>query len=375
MEGKMRGSREPFGTICIVGVGLVGGSLGLAIRNCGTAGTVVGCDIDLKALSAARKTGAIDYGTSDIVEAVKEADIVVLSTPVETFGQLAEQMLPSLKPGAIVTDTGSTKGEIVRKLQLLISGNNEFVGGHPMTGSEKGGIRAADQYLFENAVYVLTPTEANTDSAIATITALGEAVGSNVVIMDPEEHDSIVAAVSHVPHITASSLVGTLMEISREYPAAPLLAAGGFRDTTRIAAGDPDLWLQICFSNREKVVSMLDVLCSKLMAARQYIKEGNRQELRAFLAEAREQRLKIPSRLRGILPGLFELVVTVPDRPGVIGFISVLLGKNNVNIIDIEILRVREGDGGTIRLGFQSEKERDRAEAVLKENHVPVKRL
>lgn len=371
----MKENHERFNTICIIGVGLIGGSLGMALRHSGAADSVIGCDIDPRTLHLAREAGAIDKGTESIPEAVKDADIVVLSTPVGTFERLASLMAPYLKPGAVVTDTGSTKGEIVRALQGLIPEGREFIGGHPMTGSEKGGIEAADKYLFENAVYVITPTGLNSNRAIARITALAEAVGSSIVVMDPDQHDTIVAAVSHVPHITASSLVGTLMEVTREYPSAALLAAGGFRDTTRVAAGDPNLWLQICFSNREKVVQMLDVLCSKIMTARQYIQEGNSQGLEEFLSAAREQRLKIPSRMRGILPGLSELVVTVPDRPGVIGFLSVLLGDNNVNIIDIEILRVREGEGGTIRLGFQSEDERDRAERVLKDNQVPVKRL
>ena len=371
----MRENHEHFNKVCILGLGLMGGSLGMAIRHCGAARTVAGWDIDVETLCVARETGAIDYGTRDISEAVEDADVVVLSTPVEAFGQLVEQIIPNLKPGAIITDTGSTKGKIVRELQPFIPGDNEFVGGHPMTGSEKTGIKAADKYLFENAVYVLTPTEDNTEGSVAKIAAMGEAVGSNVIIMDPEDHDIIVAAVSHVPHITASSLVGTLMEVSREYPCAPVLAARGFKDTTRVAAGDPELWLQICFSNREKIVHILDILCSKLTTARQYLQEGKRQEMEAFLAAAREQRLKIPSRLKGVLPGLFELVVTLPDRPGVIGFIGMLLGDKNINIIDIEILRVREGDGGTIRLGFKSEKERDQGEAVLKENNIFVKRL
>lgn len=371
----MEKEKEAFGIVCIMGVGLIGGSLGMAIRHRGVAANVVGFDIDPDVLYTARELGAVDWGTTDVQKAVKDADMIVLCTPVGSFRKLAEQFVPHLKPGAVVTDTGSTKGQIIKELQPLFSKTNEFVGGHPMTGSERGGIEAADQYLFENAVYVVTPLPTNTKDSVAKTAALAEAVGATVVFMNPEEHDTIVAAVSHVPHITASSLVGTLMEVSGQYPSAPMLAAGGFRDTTRVAAGDPDLWLQICFSNREKLVPMLDVFCSKIMAARQYIEEGDRESLREFFSAARKQRLQIPSRLRGLLPGLFELVVTVPDRPGVIGSISALLGKNDVNIIDIEILRVREGEWGTIRLGFQNENERDLAEAVLKENNVPVRRL
>lgn len=367
--------KQLFGKIAILGVGLIGGSLGMALKHCKAAASIAGFDIDTESLEIARETGAIDYGATDIHTAVKDAEIVVLSTPVNFFAPLVKDFAGFLKPGAIITDTGSTKSQILTELFPLIPDAVEFVGGHPMTGSEKGGIKAADRYLFENAVYVVTPTEKNSPSAVAKVKALAEAVGSRVIVMDPEEHDTIVAAVSHVPHLTAAGLTATLMQVSQEYPFAPTLAAGGFRDTTRIAAGDPDLWQQICLSNDEKIVQTLDLLCSMLETAKKLIMEGNREGLHAFFAEAREQRLKIPSGLRGILPAIYEVVVTVPDQPGVIGSISALLGDNDVNIIDIEILRVREGDGGTIRLGFQSEYEREKAEKVFRENNVPVKRL
>jgi prephenate dehydrogenase len=361
--------------VAILGVGLIGGSLGLALKSLQGGPAVVGYDVHRESLALAKEFGAVDSWTTDLADAVKDADIVVLSTPVGIFQSMVKEMAPFLKPGAIVTDTGSTKEEIIRQLAPLIPDQVEFVGGHPMAGSEKSGIRAADRYLFENAVYVLTPTERNSTAGLAKVKAMAEAVGSRVLVMDPGEHDTIVAAVSHVPHLTAACLTLALKEVSGKFPLAPTLAAGGFRDTTRIAAGDPGLWQQICFSNRKKINRILDLLCEKLLAAKEFIQEDNSEGLLELLTDAREQRLKIPLGLRGVLPALYEIVITVPDKPGMIAYVSTLLGNNNVNIIDIEILRVREGQGGTIRLGFQNEYERDKAEKLFHENHVTVWRL
>lgn len=371
----MTENNRQYQKITIVGVGLIGGSLGIALRAVSVAANVVGYDIDRDSLVLAQQLGAVDSWTTNLAEAVKGAQIVFLSTPVGLFPSLVKDLVTLVEPGCIITDTGSTKSRIINELLPLIPEHLQFVPGHPMAGSERGGIEAADRYLFENAVYVLTPHERNTQAAVAEVKGLAEAVGSRVIEMNAREHDTIVAAVSHVPHLTAASLTSALMEVSHSFPFAPMLAAGGFRDTTRIAAGDPDLWEQICFSNQEKIVEILNLLISKLKTAGEFIAEGNREGLRKFLSEAREQRLKIPSGLRGILPALYEIVVTVPDRPGIIAFISTLLGNNNVNIIDIEILRVREGEGGTIRLGFQSESERDKGEKVLREHRVPLRRL
>jgi prephenate dehydrogenase len=371
----MREKDRLFDTITIFGLGLIGGSLGMALRDRGAAGMVIGYDTDPDTLLTAGETGAIDIGTTDMAEAVKKADVVILSTPVQAFPFLVKEFGPFLRPGTIITDTGSTKRQILREITPILPRSVEFLGGHPMTGSEKGGIMAADKYLFENAVYVITPTKNNSPAAVEKVSAMARAVGSRVVTMSPEEHDTIAAVVSHVPHLTAAGLTAALADVSKTFPFAPVLAAGGFRDTTRVAAGNPDLWQQICFSNRDKIAAALETLIAKITAAKEFLKEGNKEGLYSFLAEAREQRLKIPSGLKGLLPALYEVVITVPDKPGIIGLIGTILGEKGINLIDIEILRVREGEGGTIRLGFQSEYERDNGEKALRDNNIPVKRL
>lgn len=193
--------------------------------------------------------------------------------------------------------------------------------------------------------------------------------------LTPERHDEVVAAVSHVPHITAAGLVLTLMEVTEGYPHAANFAAGGFKDSTRIAAGDPELWKQICISNRQKITDILSCLRNHLYEMETCIKEGNQRRLIELLKKAREQRLQIPSRSKGILPAIYESVITVPDQPGIIGHVGTILGEKDVNIIDIEILRVREGEGGTIRLGFQSEEAREKAAGILKKDNILVRNL
>ncbi|NLO89719.1 MAG: prephenate dehydrogenase [Clostridia bacterium] len=364
-----------FKKVCIIGVGLIGGSLGMALKYRRAADHIAGYDTNEGVLKKAEELEAVDRGYSNLAEAVKEAELIILSTPLDFFQDTARNILPFIREDAVVTDTGSTKACIVERLEKVFSSRGSFVGGHPMTGSEKGGIEAADRYLFENAVYAITPTENTGKRAVTKVTLLAEIIGSRPIFLSPQEHDAVVAAVSHVPHIAASGLVLTLGELEKRHPCAPVLAAGGFRDTTRIAEADPKLWEQICFSNKIKVIEVLENYINNLNRIKKHLKENNRNDFREALAQAKEQRMKIPSKMKGILPSLFEIVVVVPDRPGVIGFLGTRLGSKGINIIDIEILRVREGEGGTIRLGFQSEEAREKAVEALKEENIFVRKL
>ena len=194
----MREKYRLFDTITVFGLGLIGGSLGMALRDRGAAGMVIGYDTDPDTLLTARETGAIDNGTTDMAEAVKKADLIILSTPVEAFLPLVKEFGPFLRPGTVITDTGSTKRQILREITPLLPRSVEFLGGHPMTGSEKGGIMAADKYLFENAVYVITPTKTIPLPQLKGIChgTIRWLQGCN---HESEEHDTISAVVSHVP--------------------------------------------------------------------------------------------------------------------------------------------------------------------------------
>lgn len=360
--------------IAIVGVGLIGGSLGLAWRRQGAARVVAGIDLSPDILRRAAEIGAIDEGTTDLAEGVRGADLVVLATPIGAVLEMAPALAGLLAPGTVVMDVGSTKGAVCRRMREVLPPGVVFVGGHPMAGSEGQGIEAADPYLFQNAVFVLTPGEGVPAAVLEDLRALVSLTGAEVALMDPDLHDRAVAAVSHLPQLVAVALVDAAAAAEAESPGVLALAAGGFRDTTRITASPAGIWLDILDSNREAVLEMLGRFRAALDGLEAAVRAADRRRIEAAFTRAREVRGRLPRRPKGLLPAYFELVVTVEDRPGVIGRLAGVLGERGVNIEDIEILRLREGEGGTIRLGFATEDECSRAFAVLAGHGYKVQR-
>lgn len=357
--------KEIFGKAAIIGVGLMGGSLGMALRNRRLAGEVVGMFRDPEKIERAQALGAVDRGTIHLQEAVENAELVVVATPVGVSLDLIQRILPFLKPGCIITDLGSTKGEITEQVEEILPPGIYFVGGHPMTGTEESGVEAANPYLLENAIYVLTATEKTDTAALQGVKLMVEEIGAQCMIMDPREHDLLVAAVSHLPHLTAALLVNTLPDTGVDLKKALFLAAGGFRDTTRIAMSSPDMWRDICLSNREMILKLLEIFKRKIRDLEQLLGQGDGEKLCKEFSKAREIRLNIPRRVKGLLPGIYDLVVLVGDVPGVIGKMATLFGNKGINIKDIEILKSREEEGGSIRFSFSTLEERDRAFNVL----------
>ncbi len=345
----------------IIGVGLIGGSLGLAINERGLAGRVCGVDVNEENLVMAQAAGAI-HEAAGLREAVAGADMVFLATPVGTMPQIMRDISNFLQPGAVVTDVGSTKKRVVKQAEALLGGR--FVGGHPMAGAETAGFRGADPYLFENAYYLLTPTSRTDLVALQRVRGVVNALGAVIMEMPPEEHDLVTAAISHLPHFVAASLVNAVagMPVGSK---AMALAAGGFRDTTRIAAGNPAMWRDIFLSNRERVLEVLASFRKTVAEMESALRRRDGTQLAALLSRASRIRKEVPMRSRGYLPHVYEIVVTVPDRPGVIAGLAGLLGEAGINITEIEILRAREGYGGAIRLGFATPGEQERALQLL----------
>lgn len=356
----------------IIGLGLIGGSLGMALVHSGLAAEVVGFTRDAETRRLAVEVEAAHRVADSPQAAVAGAEIVVLAVPVGAMPVLAASLKGSLAPGAIVTDVGSTKEAVVASLESCLMPEVTYVGGHPMSGSERSGLKAADPYLFENAAYILTPTGRTLPWALERVQTLAKGVGALPLVLDPAVHDYLVAAVSHLPHLVAVTLVQTVARIARDTPEALLLTAGGFRDTTRVAGGDADLWRDIFLANREKLLQVLEVFRGSLDRLEQEIMAADAVGVGQTLQEARKWRAKIPARAKGLLPGIYELVVTVPDRPGVIARLAGILAEKGINIIDIEILRVREGEGGSIRLGFQSLEAASAAFASLRAENIRV---
>lgn len=258
---------EPaFQRVAIVGVGLIGGSLGMALRKRGLARTVIGVGRDAARLEIARERGAIDTGAADFAEGVEGADLIVLATPISRILADLARLGPLLAPGALVTDVGSTKARIARAGDAGLP-PGAFVAGHPMAGSERSGVEAADPYLFEGAVWALTPTDRTDTAALGRVRALAEAVGARVLTLDPELHDRAVAITSHLPHVLAYALAAQAEEAAGENAHLYELTAGSFASATRVAHSPPEMWRDIAVTNREALAGAIRDFRARLDAA------------------------------------------------------------------------------------------------------------
>jgi len=247
-----------FKKITIIGVGLIGGSLGLALRKDRPKFKIVGVD-KKEVIEKAMVRGAIDEGTVNFKEGVKEADIVIMATPVKTILDLLPKISPFLKKGCLITDTGSTKVKIVETANQVLSSDIHFIGGHPMAGSEKYGIDSADSHLFQEKTYILTPTKKINLMAIEKIFSLIKIINANILILDPLEHDRVVGTISHLPQIIAISLINVVGRLVQEENNNNYLRAvgGGFKDMTRIAQSPCKIWEDICDTNKETILEII----------------------------------------------------------------------------------------------------------------------
>ena len=273
-----------------MGVGLLGGSLGLAVRQRRLADTVVGYVRRPASLGECEKLGAVDQATLDLESAVTGADLIVLCTPLAQMRPLVERMLPALKRGAVVTDVGSVKGSVVRELEPPVAkAGAYFVGSHPMAGAEKMGVAAARANLFVNAVCVVTPTRRSNRAAVRNVEQLWKATGGRLLRLTPEAHDEMVSLSSHLPH-TAAAVLANLVLGPQRPKAQALLCANGFRDTTRIAAGSPEMWRDIALANRTNLSAALDAFIRNLQKLRAHLKQGDAEALSAFFEQAKRRR-------------------------------------------------------------------------------------
>ena len=332
------------GTVVLAGVGLIGGSVGLGLQQRFLARRVVGFDLDPGVLDAARGLGIIDEAQLHAGPWLAQADLVVLAAPARSLVRLAREMAPFLRPDCVVTDVGSAKADVVAAL----TGELRFVGGHPMAGSERVGVLHADAALLENAVWVLTPTAATDRAALALVERLVVALGAHAIEVDPDLHDRLVATVSHVPYLAAVALTHLVAE-AEERELLMLLAAGGFRDLTRVASGSPRMSRDMVVANRAAVRDAAARFGRALTALAERLDDPD------ALLDAAEA----AKRTRD------EVVIAVPDRPGQLARITAALGDAEVNVKDIEVLGIREA-GGALRLAFETLDEQRRAADALR---------
>jgi len=279
-----------FQKITIVGVGLLGGSIGLAARERRLAGEVAGYVRREANLKDCEKAGAVDYATTDLLAAVSRADLVILCTPLARMRSLAQQFLPALKRGAIVTDVGSVKADVVRELESLVKKNGaHFIGSHPMAGGEKMGVLAARADLFECAINIVTPTKKSSAGAVRKLERFWKSLGARTLRLDAAQHDLLVSRSSHLPHLVAATLANLVL-----HPAQPkaqaALCATGFRDTTRIASGSPEMWRDIALANRKNLARSVDAFVAELKKFQSTLKSGDGQAVENFFTTAKLRR-------------------------------------------------------------------------------------
>ena len=286
---------EPlFERVAIIGFGLIGSSLGRAIRAHKLARTLVACDASDKAMATIARLNLADATTSSPAEAVKDADLVVIAVPLGAYAEVAREIAPVLKPGAIVTDVGSVKGTIVRDLAPILPSHIHLVPGHPVAGTENSGPESGFETLFEGRWCILTPPSGTDEAAVAKMTALWSACGSMVETMDAAHHDKVLAITSHVPHLIAYTIVGTASNLEEDAQSEVIkFSASGFRDFTRIAASDPTMWRDIFLNNKEAVLEMLQRLTEDLTALQRAIRRGEGDTLFDRFSRTREIRRRI----------------------------------------------------------------------------------
>lgn len=279
--------------LTIIGVGLIGGSLALALKEAGAVGEVVGCGRGKPNLEKALELGVIDRYSRDPVAAVKDADVVFLATPVKTLASVTAELLPGLQPGAIITDGGSVKGAVAEAIEPLLPEGIHFVPGHPIAGTEKSGAEAAFASLYRGKRCILTPTETTAVQALSLVTEMWQLAGSEVVQMSMEKHDRVLAAISHLPHMVAYSLVNAVGSYDHYEENILEYSAGGFRDFTRIASSDPTMWRDIAETNREALLEMMGQFETFFAELKADVAQGSGEKLFEFFLRSKQLRDEI----------------------------------------------------------------------------------
>lgn len=354
--------------VFVIGVGLIGGSIGLALRSRGH--RVTAWDVDTGILERSIAMGAADAASTDFALSCAECDIAIVAVPVSS---VAEQVAAALNAGApVVTDVGSVKAPIVSAVEELSLRSEYFVAGHPMAGSEQDGLDGADADLFVGATWVLTPTGATNQDAHALARSLAVTVGAEVVEIEPERHDALVAVVSHVPQLAATTLMDVASASGDGSALMLRLAAGGFRDMTRIAASHPAIWPDICAANKNAIVAALDSYVEALGDVRAMVASGDRNALLELLTRARNSRRALP--ISAEIGGpLTEIRTPIADRPGTLAEVTTLAGSLGVNILDLEIVHSIEGESGVLVIVVPKARSASLIEALISSGYHPVR--
>lgn len=350
--------------IVIVGLGFMGGSLAKALKQKFDL-NITAIDSDKATIEAALSDGTIQIGETSIDNLQWNLfDIIILCTPIETTLDLMKQLDGRVSKSAIVIDIGSTKQEIMKAAEVL---DYDFVGGHPMVGSEKYGYAHSKAHLFENAYFVLTPKVGINQYKIEMLIEVIEGISSIPVIISPDQHDLITAVISHVPHVVAASLVHMANDFESDDQLLLKLAAGGFKDITRIASSNPKLWQEITLSNKEKINKVLEKLIRNLNEYREQLNSQNEAFILDYFGIAKRIRDNLKETVNTDIPSQFSLIVDIEDRPGMIARISTLLYEHGINIKNIGIIHNREFENGCLKIIVENKLDQILSHNILKE--------
>jgi len=347
--------------ISIIGLGLIGGSIAKALQKSEHDFTIAAFDKP-EVLELAITENVIDFTLNSFNDAVK-SDLIFLCLPVSKSIEVFESIAPKLNVNSILTDVCSVKNVFKEKWDKINS-KGFYFGGHPMTGKEKGGYENSDSLLFENSVYILTDSLID-DSHFTDFSNIISSFGSNILHIPAKQHDVIAASVSHLPQLVSVALVNAASLKTDNYNFLDL-AAGGFRDMTRIASSDFTIWESIIVNNKNQILTAIDKFSYDLSTLTKWISEDNYKAIHSYFENARICRDEVPQNTKGFLNPLFDLFVFVTDEPGAISKISTALFSAGINIKDMELLKIREGSGGTFRLSFGSSEEVEKASNILK---------
>lgn len=354
-----------------IGLGLIGGSIAKALRRVYTNCTITAYNRSENARIMASKDGVANYTTDTIDDSFKDCDYIFLCTPVEYNCEYLATLKKIIKPSCIITDVGSVKGNIhIAIAELNMEAN--FIGGHPMAGSEKTGYENATDRLIENAFYAITPTSSTPSDKLNEYSSIVEDLGAIPVILSYNEHDYAVAGISHVPHIIAAELVNLIKASDSDKGIMKLIAAGGFKDITRIASSSPKMWEQICMTNTENIISLLNDYVDLLNTVKEQLITKNGTYINERFQSSGEYRSQFADRSRSTLIKTFTLHVDIEDEVGTLSNVVTLLSSHKISIKNIRIKNNRENDEGVLAIDFKDSNALSSAAEILSQNNYTI---
>lgn len=360
----------------IIGLGLIGGSIAKSIKNVHVQNShIIGYDLNTSDLKSAYDEGIIDTMASHLGEAFSSCSVIFICTPVTETEKVIKRLLPYLPNDCILTDVGSTKYHLIGNIEEILQTSSKrlyFVGGHPMTGSEKFGYAASSAHLFENAYYLLTPLGDTPDFILFILQKLTERMGAIPLILSASYHDFATANISHLPHIIASSLVHLVRNNDGDSRHLHALAAGGFKDLTRIASSNPDIWTSICLTNKEQIQKVFKDYISILNHFSACLEENRETELYSFFDTARIYRNTFPEGSSNALSKQYAIHVDAKDEPGIIARIATLLSTHQINIKNLSVISDREFDVGVIKIILGNKSDMLLATEILSQNRFTI---